>query len=114
MQIILVPGHIELWTSAEPAYNTQFSLTCKAIIASQYLNLLAAYIDIEWLYPESHLQKNVSIFERVDRENLTSSLTFFTPNTSHNGIYTCKPVLRLPHGKLELSQNNSFFLSLEG
>lgn len=110
----LVPGSTELWTSADPVYKTQFSLMCRAIIAPQYLNLLAPYIDIEWSYPESQPQNDSSVLEEMDRDNFTSSLTFLSPNSSHNGIYTCKSILRLPHRKIELTPNNSFLLSLEG
>lgn len=109
-----MPGPTELWTSADPVYKTQFSLMCRAIITPQYMNLLAPYIDIEWSYPESQQQNDFSVLEEVDRDNFTSSLTFLSPNSSHNGIYTCKSILRLPNRKLELSPNNSFLLSLEG
>jgi hypothetical protein len=106
-----------LRTSAEPEYNTQFLLVCQASLPSQYIRHLSPYIKFDWFISEnviSQLQTDISIVTEMGPETFTSTLTFLTLNTSHNGNYTCQTFLRLPHRNLTIGQSNSLPLFLEG
>lgn len=45
---------------------------------------------------------------------LTSTVTIQSPNTSHNGNYSCKANVKLPNGTLVIGESNDIVLSLEG
>ena len=115
----IVSALTSLQTSSVPVYNTQFDLMCQSSIPNQYIRHLAHYIDIEWSGPASVISllessSGETVKEETDLEHLISTLSFSFLNSSHNGNYTCKTVLRLPSETLKIGGSNTVTISVEG
>ena len=113
----IVSSSVRMWTSPKQAYETRYALMCQVTVPHSIRQHLLPYLRIRWSGPEdvlSQIQEHNVIIDELDQQSLTGSLTFISPNVSHNGVYHCQAVLRLPYETLEISQRVHTILSLEG
>ena len=114
-------GRTTISRSADPVYKELFTLKCQTTVPSQSMERLRPYIDtidIVWSGPAnviSQLHSNQSIIVETDHDSFTSSLTFLSLNTSHNGDYSCRAIARLPNNRdVVIGQSSSTSILVEG
>ena len=109
---------VHIVTSVEPTYKAQLTLSCDVSVPQKLYKYVIPYTSILWSTP--HHEMNTPEDDQMQREisengtGLRSSLTIFSVNESHNGMYICQAIIHIPQSDQVISGEAVYDLRVNG